>query len=418
MSAYNDGLNQAVEGAFCDITRQGVAQGLLFAGLTAETLAGALAGIAASAISAHLYATYCGRPPLPPPYGTPQDWDGGQCVGVIYRVATVEALAIKSYGNFYGVGDLGQVSYVTGPISSIDILVNEGNFNEIRIRIVAASGIIDYVAQPGQTDDGINPHFYVSNLRKTVTRQDGAADVCGNPPLSPPPDNFTGPGNITYINRDGDTINTPVTFNFHGGRFGLNGDFYIPVDITNTLSPTLSISGTININSGNVTVNPGDPQNPTGNGDGPGDVYTPPVTPTPPPGTPPPAPGDPPLPPISTPPPPQNDDTPTPPAPKPKDPTKKPDKIIRGVIITTTNQQTDATIIYQENIPTIYAPALGYVSFLCAVDGAVGWSADIPVKNGRQIIECPWKYGAIDVKAQPKQGAIFDVRIVYDIKSL
>ena len=396
MSAYNDALNGAAQNAFCDITRAGVAGGLLFTGLTAVTLAGALGGLAVAGVSAHLYASYCGRPPPPPPEPEEEDWEGGQCEDIPYSINIVMELRIYPKTSNIFAGDIVDNFVGIGRVRTVKV-VDTGDFdNDIRIYAAWKGGVRDVSVVKGTAQNAENPFWGYSNVRITVTRIDGLPDTCGNPPPILPPDSFENPGDIIYINPEGITINTPVTFDFRGGRFGLNGDFFIPVNITNNLNPTLSFSGTINVNSGNITVNPGDPRAPIGNGSDPGDVFTPPGTPPPPPGN----------------------DTPPPPPPKPKDRTKEPEKIIRGVIITTTQQQTDATIIYQDNIPTIYAPALGYVSFLCSVDDALGWSADIPVKNGRQIIECPWRFGAIDVRAQPKPGAIFDVRIVYDIKSL
>jgi hypothetical protein len=411
MSAYTDGLEQAAENAFCDITRRGVAAGLIFAGLTAETIAGFVGGLAVAGISAHLYASYCGQPPPPPPYGTPQNWTGGQCVGVSYRVAVSFALILNPKTSNVNVGRVGTVFDAIGAISKIEVYDTGDLDNDIRVRSSWNGGSYNESVVKGSNNDVDNPQWGYREIIIAVSRNDNQADTCGNPAPIPPADRFDAPGNITYINRDGDTVNSPVTFNFRAPRIGVNGDVFIPVNVNFNNSPTLNFSGTINLNGGNIIVNPRGGSEPIGNGDDPGNVFIPPGSP---PTIPPPPPGTTDPPPGTTPPgvPPD-----PPPPPDAADPLRKP-KVIRGVIVTVLSDDTDATIIFQDETPDIYAPSLGYVSFLCLINGVKCWTADIPVKNRKQIIECPWKFGAIDVRATPKPDGRFQLLKVYDVNSV
>lgn len=396
MSAYTDGLNEAAENAFCDLTRAGVAAGLIFGVVTASTLAGSIAGLAAAGISAHLYASYCGRPPPPSPYGTPPDFTGGQCDDVEYRIAITFMLIQDPKTNPINIGRTGAVYYGYGPVTSAGIRYTGDVDNALYTYASWKGGSADNIAVQGTRFDANNPEYGYTDPIIQVRRSDNQPDLCGNPPDNPPADRFEEPGNITYINREGDTINNPVTFDFRGARIGLNGDVFIPVNVRFNLDPTLNFSANLNINSGNVTVNPRGDGTPVGNGDDPRNVYIPPgAPPTTPPGVPP----DPP-PPID-----------------PEEPTDPP-LIIRGVIVTTTQNDSKATVIFQGAAPDIFAPSLGHVAFLCLVNDVYCWSSDIPVKNRKQIIQCPWKYGAVDVRATPQPGASFEISKVYDVSSL
>lgn len=400
MSAYNDGLNEAAQNAFCDITRRGVAGGLIFAGLTATTAAGLLAGLATSAISAHLYASYCGRPPIPPPYGTPQDWEGGQCEDVSYRVNVSIQLFLNPKGGNINVGRAGDVFDVIGPITLIEVYDTGPRDNDIRLRAVWKGGSRDVSFVKGTNDDPENPQWGYNDPQIVVTRNDNQPDICGNPPPNPPPDEFDAPGNVTYVTPEGDVINNPVTFNFGAGFIGVGGAFFMPVNIRFSLDPTLNLNGTINFNTGGFSPNFGPPGSPAGNGDGPGDVVEPPPPPVPP----------------GTPPPPPPPGVPPDPVEPPTDPEEaRPRKVIRGVIVTSIIESLPATVFYQGGNPDIYVPNLGHVSFLCKTSSGFSWTVDIPVKNAKHLIECPWRYGAVDVKGTAQPGVTFSLSPVYDI---
>jgi hypothetical protein len=301
-------------------------------------------------------------------------------------------------------GRTGAVFDGIGAVTNAEAYDTGETDNDIRARAIWKGGSADVSVIKGNNNDPNNPQWGYRNVQIQVTREDGLPDTCGNPAPLPSPDRLDRPGNITYVNREGDNISTPVHFDFRGARIGLGGDVFVPVNVRFDLDPTLNFSGTININSGNLTVNAGNPGAPPGGGDEPGDVYTPPNNP---PGTPP---GTRPPTPPGVPP-----EAPPPPDP---DPIKKPKKIIRGVIVSVSQAHGAETVIFQTGAPDIYVPNLGYISFLHRVNDYDCWSADIPVKNRRQIIECPWRYGAIDVRGNPKNGVTFDLSKVYDVNSI
>lgn len=414
MSAYTDGLNEVAHGAFCDIAARGVVGGLLFAGLTAETVAGALGGLAVTAVSAHLYASYCGRP-MPPEERPRRPFTGGQCDNVRYYVS-VGAFATHHFNQQrYQVGGGG---LVWGKIHRAELVVDPATFNTATV-IVDGSRDDDIfnIASEGSTYDGIHPTYTYSDFYCTITRPDGLPDNCGDPPERPPvfpPGGNVINNNFTYIDRSGNTITLPVTLNFGLPRIDVNGTFNMPVTINFNNDPTLNIGGDVNFNTGDFTINVGGGHPPSGVGVGdPDNVVRPPGAGDPlptPPGVPidPPSgvPGEPGAP--AADPPTIPTDPPTPP------PKKKTYKVVRGVIVSVSPADSSATIIFQEDIPDIYAPSLGYVSFLCKVGNSYAWTVDIPVKNRKQIIECPWSFGAVDVKADAKSGAVFSLDKIYD----
>lgn len=393
MTAYTDGLNEAAYNAFCDVTRAGVAAGVITAAFTAATGAGILGGIALAGVSAHLYASYCGRPPGVPPTGEPQDWEGGQCEDVLYRVAvTIDLYLLPKTANI-SVGPVGDVFYPTGPISLIEVYDTGDTDNDIRIRASWKGGSKDGSFVKGTNNDPENPQWGYQNPQIVVTREDGLPDICGNPPPTPPPPpGFDAPYPFTYPTPEGDTINAPVTFNFGPAFIGVGAAVFIPVNLRFDLNPTLNISGTINVNTGNFSPTFGPPDAPITGDNGPGDVVTPPG---PPPG---------PLPPGMPP------DPVTPP-----EEDKKPLKTIRGVVVTSSINALPATVIFQQENPDIYAPNLGFVAFLIKTTGGFAWTADIPVKNTRQIIQCPWNYGAVDVRGTAQSGVLFSLKPIFDV---
>jgi len=423
MSAYSDGLESAARIAFCDIAAEGVAGGLLFAGLTATTVAGLLGGLAVSGVSAHLYASYCGRPMPPEERGLPP-FDGGQCPGVQYTIRGEADSYIFVGGVYTFAGRLSRTRTVTGPISAVDVrqLLGPGGDpnnptlgGELRMSISAAVGSENSLWYPAQGPGTGNVPWLFNNFDIVISRNDGLPDICGNPPRLPPifpPGGNVINNNIIYIDAGGNTINAPVTLRFGIPRIDVRGDFTIPLTINFDNDATLNIGGDVNFNTGDFTINVGGGNPPPGVGVGdPDNVVPPPTSPPPlPPGVPPDppgtVPGEPGAPPATPP------TIPTQPPTRP--PNKKTYRVIRGVIVTTTQAETDATIIFQGDTPDIYAPSLGYISFLCKVGGAFGWTVDIPVKNRRQLIPCPWQFGAIEVKGTAKGGATFSLNPIYD----
>jgi len=125
MSSYTDGLREAAQNAFCDISRAGVAGGLIFAGLRATSVPGFLAALALAAASAHLYAAYCNQP-LPPEGRPRRPFRGGQCQGVRYNVPIFYMFRDRNNGS---TGRQGTVFQVWGKITRAELFIDEAAFN-------------------------------------------------------------------------------------------------------------------------------------------------------------------------------------------------------------------------------------------------------------------------------------------------
>lgn len=88
-----------------------------------------------------------------------------------------------------------------------------------------------------------------------------------------------------------------------------------------------------------------------------------------------------------------------------------------GVIVTSTFKNDNRTVssIVQGDNPDIQVPAVGYVSFaIKAGDGSVGWTNDIPVKNLRAYIPCPFNSRAIKVTGTPKPEFTWTLTPIYE----
>jgi hypothetical protein len=260
-------------------------------------------------------------------------------------------------------------------------------------------------------------------------RSDGLPDECGDPPPPPPvppPPGWNGPTviNISYTNNEGDTVNIAPTLTFGYIDIDVNADLEIPItlnlDFNNDFNFDFDIEGRISMdNSREINFNFG------------GDDFDfrPPPTrrpddsielPPPPPGTPSPPPNDnePPAPPPVNDiddviPPPVND-----PDWLPDDPPPPPEsyEIIIGVrVITTQIGDTPITRLQQGVNPDVHIPDLGLVQFLVRTgERSAGWTTDIRVKNGNQVIPCPWPNGAIDVRGTPRAGVQWELRPIKD----
>jgi hypothetical protein len=231
----------------------------------------------------------------------------------------------------------------------------------------------------------------------SVARQDGMPDNCGDlpstdPPLIPPDDSTTD-FPIVYTNNDG--IDITVDARFVLGNIQVDVDNNISVPFTLSFAPefSLSLNGTINQN-GDVNINYGNPNyNPGGGKCGkrkPDDSVADEDTPETP----------------------EDVEEPTLP-PEPDENEDEQTGVIRAVIVTTTVVNPAQSIVFQDVNPDIYIPRLGNVSFLVAVGNKVAWTDDIPVRNKRHFIVCPWEGGAIDVRGTPAPGNNFTLSKVY-----
>lgn len=251
------------------------------------------------------------------------------------------------------------------------------------------------------TGQAVQPATAVVTITNVeVTRLDGLPDNCGSPPPTPPfgvptPDYRNTQTNITYRNEDGIDITIPVGFFFANAFIDANLDVNIPVHVTINFDVSFPIN--FNISTGGISFNfGGGANNPDGS--------PPPAPPPPPPRTPTPDGFETEEPPPPPPPDPEFEDEEEPP------PTGR-DRVIRGVIVTASSVDSNRIgVIFQSGgNPDIRIPGLGFVSFKIQVGSSVAWTNDIPVKNDRAFIECPWDGGAIEVRGSSRPGVAFQL---------
>jgi len=316
----------------------------------------------------------CDRPfpqPAPPPF------TGGQCQNVAYDVTTVATLRTRDDPNFSQPNT--RTDRFTGIIGGIQF-VPGSNEQGVRLFYTPPSGVLTYFNVYGTGGTGYFDNIAITN----VVRVDGLPDNCGNPPplpINPPPPN----GNvrereITYDNSDGGTSTVNVTLIAGNAFINVNAEVIVPVTVN--LENNLTVTANLNVSTGGISFSPGGnsgkPRYPDGGcfGDG--------YDPTQPDETPPPSPEDPS----------EDDDTDN-------------EEVIVGALVTTTLMESGKpTQIFQSGNPDIFAPYLGFINFLIRVgdvEGA-GWTSDIPIKNRRQFIPCPWAGGAIAVDGTPLPG--------------
>lgn len=355
-----------------------------------------VAGGAANGLYRSFRNYFCDDPPAPAPPGTFEPpFTGGQCnkqylvnVRVVFEPGEPDEFE----------GELINAVF-DGPVTNI--FVRRVGFNS-QVVVRAADGPggpqRDFMVGGG-TGNPEDP----SDVRITsasVTPLDGIDD-CGNPPpVAPPPgdeyytDNFT-----VTVNNGGNSFSFPISITSNPTPPTLDGDGDLSVPITITFPDNdqsfdidLNQDGEFNFTGGSPPPPP-NPNNPPDDG-GVGGSGNPPNTD------------------------PDEYDTDGEPPPTPpgtEEPPVDPEAAtaIRGAIVTCTNADSvnGLTRIFQSNgLPTVYAPYLGLVSFyIKTVDGTGGWTEDIPVKNVRQFVPCPWVGGAADVRVSPRSNALLQV---------
>lgn len=388
MASLRDAVGQAVTSTACTL--------LGAAGTYARNFEGILDAIApgeglpvaspASGVSA-AYGLLCNR--TPPPLQNPPPFTGGQCAGVLYDVT-------YSYDFRSGIATAppGTVtpntgtSRVTGKVNGVR--ANNSEFLAFG-ELLTDGGTVNI----GGGSSGFSNNVRVENERITnIVRVGGAPDNCGDPPpppVTPDPDPTSDDVDITYDNDEGDTITNNFNITFGSAFIDIDSQINIPVRITNNDDSDFTINANLNFNTGNLNFYVGNPAFPPGSGTPPKDSYKPG--------------GDlPPVPPSVT--------TPIP-VPFPPDGEANTQDIIAAVMVTVSEVSPDITQIFQGENPDIFAPNLGYISFAIPVGTSSAWTTDIPVKNLRHFIPCPWDSGAIDVKGTPRPGVSWDITPIY-----
>lgn len=222
------------------------------------------------------------------------------------------------------------------------------------------------------------------------------ADNCGDTeptlqPLSPGWNTYN--DNLSYTNNQGNNITVPIGMAFGYADVDINGSLSIPVKVD---VGGIKVNVNFNLNTGDIQFFPTNDYGSRKPGNQPTDYL--PLPGIEPPDYPPNLP--PPLLPIGE----EDRDT---------------EPVIVGVLVTTESVETGKiSTLFQEDNPSIKIPSLGHVSFLCRVGFMESaWTSDIPVKNVRNLITCPWPGGAIRVAGTPQPGVSWTLTPIYSKKN-
>ena len=316
-----------------------------------------------------------------PPAFTNPPFSGGQCP-INYTVnTTFERQTSIAFVCQFGSAEFASNSGILGPIVGLE--VEPGDTGQALVIVHGGGSLRTEVTEAADSPGcpGIFRNFAITSVVPPV----GVPDDCGNPvptypDADPPP---LAPIDIEFIYQDNDDIDQEFegTLVFAPVSFDFNGEVNIPFRINIDPEFEFKINGKVNLNTGDITFDFGNNNfNPSPNPQ-PDDYRTDEDIPDVPPTVP--------------------DDIPIP---SPDDTEPDTQVVIRGVIVSVLSYDSDATQIGQGGNPDIYAPNLGFVSFGCDVGGIQAWTTDLPVKNFRQIIECPWVGGATLVRGTPRPG--------------
>lgn len=340
---------------------------------------------------------------LNPPVPLAPSLTGGQCpveylitvsgTGSSARFGT-EPFTNQStgFGPFSGITEFEDRGTTTG---TLFVKVTQGNGTPINLTVAS------FTTEP-EIDVSAYSRDSIS-YSISFTRLDGNADNCGDTvaPRPTAPNRTEINTTIEYTNEDGTDINIPVLLVYGRAEFTANGTLSVPVRV----QLDVPIDAVLRI--GPETINVDFPVN--------GPVNTPENDD-----------GDDPLPLPS----PDKCDPPKPEDFQPRDPIsqpptggeppelepeeEEPKRVIRAVVVSVSSAQNNrSSVIFQNSNPNIYAPALGYINFLYKVGNSSAWSEDIPVKNVRQLIPCPWVGGAIAVRGTPFVGVTWRLEPLY-----
>jgi len=343
--------------------------------------------------AAAVYAQRCGLP-LPPDFLPSAGFSGGQCP-VPYSVSITWTRELSVVQDPPGtlLDPRSATVTVAGAIEGLRVN-NAPNVAQLFLRHAGTETTIDSFGVTPANDSRIINATIVS-----VTRPDGLPDNCGNPtpptPVYEPGSNST-TTNVTYEDNDSNTVTIPVVIAFGYATVNLDGTINVPITANFELNPELNFNADFNLSTGGLTIDLGNPSRPRPsacsdpNGYEPGEGI--------------------PDPPIEIP-------DAEPPETPPDEP-PNPEKVITACIVTTATPGANESVIEQDNDVDIYVPALGYVQFLIRAGNRSAWTNDIPVKNKRCFIPCPWEGGAIDVRGTGRYENPINVTPVYGISQI
>lgn len=389
-------LGAGARSAACDILRNNLYLVRVFRrnNVVLDTLSGYNA-------ARFLFERFCNEPHPNPPASPP--FAGGRCP-VIYLVTvrwTAPSLVL-------GVSDYDDTSFnpVGGPISGLYVeAVTSGLDERWEMGIDATDPNLGTPSRfQARSIDRLTWGQPTGTIL-SIVRDDGLPDDCGDlgddvldtAPLPPPQ-----PITINYFDNDNNLVffNGFLTLGFAYFDNDLNVHIPVNIDVPISVNPNFNFGFNFdidfNLGDNSFTIKPPAP---------PGE--RPPLPPGRPPGE---DPGDPrPEPPPPPPPP----DVPKPPD---REEDSPPEPVIRGVLVTVVSDEDALTVggLAQGDNPNIAIPNYGYVNFFTRLNGSVGgWSPDLPVKNARTLITCPWPGGAQRVEGTPRPGVQWVITPVY-----
>lgn len=376
MAGFADELKQKAKDLFCEALAADAAVGEALNGV-----GGAQYSVAPPNLSRAVGLGLCNNPEPPPENPEPAPFDGGQCPVVYDVTCTLTGVSRTSDQPISEqCGPIGVLGPVSGVVSGSE---NDG----CQAIVNSASGSTPFGGF------GNSKNCKVQNV--VVIRRDGQADNCGSLPDPPPSFPDAGiplpPQALGYTDGAGNPQTETLTPTIKLPKIDVSGNITVPVSFKGV---DVNFIANINVNTGDININLGDDNgDPLGDGSGGGKggtEGTKPIPPSPIGGTD----GNPPK---------EDEDR----------------EVIVGVIVTVsgTIAGRGITLIAQDDNPDIWAPNLGFVSFLCKVGktGSAAWTEDIPVKNVRHLIACPWERGAIEVKGTPRAGLSWDLTPVKDL---
>lgn len=331
------------------------------------------------------YRLLCNREP---PSIPPSPFTGGQC-DTLYDVAySLNLDDVNTPGGSANGFPLNAIQpNVPGPIGGIQWRSLEGGSTYQAVILHGEGETVVYTVSPNAFENGLRIDYAIVT---GVNRVDGLPDDCGNPPpsIGPPPEG----GNqvdrdITYTDVNNIDITIPVTITFAPAF--VNGDLSlsIPFQINSDVDFSVNLAGALNLSTGDVDLSFSPSFNVPGLGNG---CEPKPVT--------------------DEDPPPIPDGVPQPEP--PTNPDAVPARII-GVIVTSDLDNVNATQIFQESNPDVFAPRLGNIAFYLDIAGKRAWTVDIPIRNLRQYVDCPYSQGAVAVSGTPAPGVSWTLTPIY-----
>lgn len=329
-----------------------------------------------------------------PPNVPEQQVPNGQCPGVEYNIVwSYERLSgafpgtwVKTEGFFTGCN-----GEICGPISGPKRRRNAPNTGYEYYWTYKRC----YNNTTGEQKIGFTDINRYRNFTYRYERCTGSIQNCDRP--TPPAVGWdrSAPTDVTYT-VGGNNYTIQADFNFGGLKFDVNGELNVVVGV-NYIDPDLNVPVDIDLNVpidlGGFNFDFGGNSDEQDGGD---DGCPQPKPDDAEPETEPPASEDP-------------DQT------GEDEPPPTPAQVIRAAVVTvrSIDPEGDVGQLQQDDNPDILVPNAGYISFKILIGNTVSWTSDIPVKNIRNFIPCPWDRGAIEVTGTPRNGVQWTITPIF-----